>query len=226
MTGRPGGMSGRSGAVGSGRSSGAEADRAANIRPAIHDGQWHSFGNSGSSAHGASGANSNLMARSVAGREGGFQSFGGSRGFEGGSRFQPGFGFRGGWGGGYGWGGRGWGCCGGWGWGGFGFGFGFGGPYWGAYWGPAWGLGWSPWWYDPYWYGQAAYGPYAYGGGPGYMDNWDDNPPPYRPDANHDGSQNGSSGENSTGSESPAGYLSPNYPVLHDDSVASDSGTT
>jgi hypothetical protein len=98
--------------------------RSANLRPAINDGQWHSFGNGASSA-----------------RFGPTFNRGGS-------------GWRGGWGGygwrSYGWRG-GWGWGGGFGWG---LGFGFGWPYWGAYWGPfAWDPWWYyPYGYDPYWY--------------------------------------------------------------------------
>jgi hypothetical protein len=124
----------------------------ANIRPAINDGQWHSFGNAGSTRASASTANSSLVAHST-GFNGGFRSFGGE------PRFGIGGGFRGGWGG-------------------FGFGFGWG---WGwPYWGPAWAF-WDPWWYSPYWHSPYSYGPgydyysdSAYGSGSAY------NAPPYR----------------------------------------------
>jgi hypothetical protein len=93
-----------------------------NVRPAINDGQWHSFGSSGNRLSGAS----PRVAASLVGRASGIA---------------PGFAWRGnGWRGGwpaFGWG-RGWG----WGWG-----FGFGWPWWGG----SWGL-WNPWWYDPFWY--------------------------------------------------------------------------
>ncbi len=81
------GMTGRSGSSAAGRSLGSEGSRASNIRPAIADGQWHSFGNAGG------------MARSV-----GTPGFGGVRG----ANLGWTGGFRGGWGGGR-WGGGGWG---------------------------------------------------------------------------------------------------------------------
>jgi hypothetical protein len=99
-------MTGRSGSESS-RSFGSEGTRSSNIRPAIADGQWHSFGNRD-------------VVRTAA-----------TSGFVGGARtanFGRSGNFRGGWGG-YGWGGRG-----GWGWGGLGFGFGW--PYWGFGWDP------------------------------------------------------------------------------------------
>jgi hypothetical protein len=160
---------------------GSEAGRSAenhssSFRPAINDGQWHSFGNSSSSARLSEGRNSgrspgsNLMARNVGSSDGAWHSFGsvGGSGLRGGfvggpSRVAPGFGWHGGYG--YGWG-RGWGCC----------GWGFGWPYWGFYWGPSWAL-WNPWWYSPYWYGP--WPGYAYY--PDYSYDWLDNPPPYRP---------------------------------------------
>jgi hypothetical protein len=117
-------MSGRTGAMGTGRAS------ASNIRPAIADGQWHSFGNASGSVRSAG-----------AGFDRGGRGFGG--------------GFRGGFG--YGCCGFGRGGWGGWGWGGWGWGFGFGWPFWGGFWGPYWGL-WDPWWYNPYWYGPGYYG--------------------------------------------------------------------
>jgi hypothetical protein len=106
------------------------ASRSSGIRPAIADGQWHSFGNSSASV-----------------RTAGAGFVGGGRGF--------GVGFRGGLG--YGCCGFGrWGWGGGWGWGGWGFGFGIGYPFWGGFWGP-YSAFWSPWWYNPYWYGPASY---------------------------------------------------------------------
>jgi hypothetical protein len=174
-------MTGRSGGSEAGRSLGSGGNRSSNIRPAINDGQWHSFGNSGSSAH------TSLSAHNAGSYESGFHSFGAARGIA------PGFG-RGvdGWRGGYGWG-RGWGWGGGWGWGVWGFGFGW--PYWGGYWGPGWAFGWDPWLYGPY-----GYGPYGYAwptyGYPGYDYDWSDDPPPYRPDASYD-------------YDSPGNYLSP-----------------
>lgn len=118
-----GGRSYGSGAArGSAPSGRISSERDASIRPAINDGQWHSFSPSRTSA-----------ATVTPSATPGF------------NRFVGGWG-RGGWGRG-GWGG----CCwGGWGWGGWGFGF--GNPYWGAYWGPAWAFGWYPGWYQPFWY--------------------------------------------------------------------------
>ncbi len=194
--GREGGGRGSYGGSEAGGNSGSSESHSSNLRPAIADGQWHSFGNSGSSARSSAGssarssagssarssegrnsggaANSSLSARNTGIADGAWHSFGSSRGaagFVGGaSRAMPGFGrFGYGWGGGWGWG-RGWGW-GGWGWGGWGFGFGW--PYWGGYWG----LGWNPWWYDPYWYAPSVY---AY---PDYSYDWSDNPPPYAPDS-------------------------------------------
>ena len=165
---RGGAEAGRGGAL-------SARGQSSNIRPAINDGQWHSFGGSSRS--------SNLVARSTGTTEG-FRSFGSSRGeagFVGGGFRGAGFGFRGGFGGF----GFGRGCC----WGGWGFGIGF--PYWGFGWGPAWAF-WNPWWYGPYWYG-----PY-YGGWSGYYgsdygyddysDVWSSNPPPYRQDDSQDNS--------------------------------------
>jgi hypothetical protein len=194
----------RGGGTEAGRSLSSEGSRSSNLRPAINDGQWHSFGNAGAghasaatSASGThastSGANSNLMAHNAGTTGGAWHSFAGSRseaGFVGGSRggvseFNHGYGYgwHGGYGGYYGWHG-GWGCC-GWGWGGLGFGwgfwgFGFGWPYWGwgGFWGPAW-AAWNPYWYNPYWYPPLAYS-YGY---PDYSLDWSNNPPPYRPDA-------------------------------------------
>jgi hypothetical protein len=189
-------VSGRS--LGSSPTQSARA-QASNIRPAINDGQWHSFGNGSTSAHSsqargsAAVANSTLVAHNTIGSIGnGWRSFGGNTGFvSGGFRGIRGFG-------GYGWG-RG--CCwGGWGWGGWGWGggwaFGIGWPFWGFYWGPAWGWGlWGPWAYGPYWYGPYGYGAYWYGpygydtAYDDYSDVWSSNPPPYRPpDARQDNS--------------------------------------
>ncbi len=182
------GMIGRSGGSEAGRNFG-DRDHSSNFRPAINDGQWHSFGNSGSSARLSEGrnsgglANSSLSARNAGISDGAWHSFGSSRGASGFvagvSHAAPGFGrggdgWRGawpgyGWGGGWGWG-RGWG----WGWGGWGFGFGW--PYWGGYWGPGWAFGWDPWWYAPYGYASPYY---IY---PDYSYDWSDDPPPYRPD--------------------------------------------
>lgn len=155
---RGGSIAGRS--MNSGRAASSRME-ASNIRPAINDGQWHSFGNSAVSARGA---NSTLVARNTA--------FVTTRaGFVGaGPRFAPGFrsvGFRGGFG-----------CC----WGGFGWGFGVGWPFWGAYWGPYWGFAWNPWWYNPYWYGPGyyGYGPYYDYGYDDYGYDWSDDPPAYR----------------------------------------------
>jgi hypothetical protein len=172
--------------LGAGRSPGSSGDRSSNIRPAINDGQWHSFGNAGSSARSNAGrnsgssANSSLSARNAGSVEGGWHSFGPSRGapsFGGGPlRGAPGFGRGGdGWRGG--WRGNDWDR--GWGWGGWGFGVGW--PFWGFYWGPAWAFGWDPWWYGSYGYGPwPAYSYYHY---PDYSYDWSDNPPPYRPDS-------------------------------------------
>jgi len=168
------GMTGRSGESEAGRSFRSEGNRSSNVRPAIADGQWHSFGNSGSSVRSGEGrnsggrANSSLSARNVGASDGAWHSFGASSGasdFVGGTaRAVPGFGFRGaGWRGGW----RGYGWGGGWDWGWGVWGFGFGWPYWG--------VGWNPWWYDLYRYAPSAY---AY---PDYSDDWGDNPP-YRPD--------------------------------------------
>ena len=155
------GISGRNGSAEGGRTSAAEAGRSSNIHPAIADGQWHSFGNSVSSAHGSARSdratsNATLSARNVRTTTGEWRSFGGSN-FVGGGGFRGGYG----WGRGYGWGG---------------WGFGFGWPYWGFGWGPAWAF-WNPWWYGPYWgYGSYWYGPpYAYY--PDYSYDWSDNPP-------------------------------------------------
>jgi hypothetical protein len=174
----------RGAAAQAGRGSTGSRSQASNIRPAINDGQWHSFGSPATSSTrtvASAGWNSFGSNRATAGFAGG--------GFRGGFGGYSGFGFRGG----YGWGG-------GWGWGGLGFGFGW--PYWGFGWGPAWGYAWNPWWYGPY-----SYGPYGYGGWPGYnygynsvyddySDVWSTNPPPYRaPDASQDNS-NASQGNN------------------------------
>src|ERR1700678_1634780 len=98
----------------------AGAYPAAKIRPAVHDGQWHSFAGSGGSGRSGEGRGSGTVARNTAGSEAGFRSFGSTNGaFRGG----PGFAGRGyyGWGGGVWWGGGfGWGR--GWGWG-FGIGW-------------------------------------------------------------------------------------------------------
>jgi hypothetical protein len=166
-----GGNVSRGGGAEAARGSGSSRAQSSNVRAAINDGQWHSFGNSGSRA------NSTLSARNTVGNGisgNGWRSFGSARGgaaFGGGFRGEPGFGFRGGFG-------RG--CC----FGGFGFGFGFGWPYWGLY-GPAWAFAWDPWWYGPYYYGPWA----GYGYYPGYVDysyDWSNNPPPYRPDSSYD----------------------------------------
>jgi hypothetical protein len=188
----------RGGGAEAGRGLSSDASRSSNIRPAINDGQWHSFGSGATAGHSASatstgagrsstgGTNSNLMARNAGVSDSAWHSFGGSRsesglvGSRGGSEFDRGFGFggRGGYGG---WGGYGWrGGWGGWGWGGFGWGwgfwgFGFGWPYWG--WG--WGLAWNPYLYNPYWYAPLAYN-YDY---PDYSLDWSSDPPPYRQDA-------------------------------------------
>jgi len=162
----------------------SSARDSSNIRPAINDGRWHSFGNSGSSAHAsqrrnsAGAENSHLAAHSTGVSDARWHSFGPTTGLVGGgSRAVPGFGFRGdGWRGGrFGFGGD-WGRGFGWGWGGWGFGFGW--PYWGGYWSPYWAFGWDPWWYGPGWYAPLAY-PYY----PDYSYDWSDNPPPYAPDS-------------------------------------------
>jgi hypothetical protein len=165
----------------SGRSSSAASS---NIRPAINDGQWHSFGNGSASARTASAgsANSNLVAHNT--------GFSRGSGYFGGVRGEPGFGVRGGYGGygfgrGYGWGG-GWG--GGWGWGGLGFGW--------PYWGPAWAFGWSP-WYNPYWYGWPGYG---------YSNYWYD-APPYRSDVSNDPSYDNGDNAGDNNEDSPTAYL-------------------
>src|ERR1017187_6014592 len=149
---RYGGGSRSNGGSGAGRSFGINGNRASNVRAAINDGQWHSFGNSGSRLSGTS----TRVSTGFIGR---------------GSVATPSFigranGSRGG-GPGYGWGG-------GWGWGGWGFGLGW--PYWGG-----WDLGWNPWWYDPFWYApRPAYSYYPdyswdYDNDPSYD-------PPYRDD--------------------------------------------
>jgi hypothetical protein len=203
-----GGGSYSRGGVEAGRSPGSSRTES-NLRPAIRDGQWHSFGNSAGSERGSrssagtstrssearnSGglANSSLSARNTAISDGAWHSFGrssvglsrGETGFVGGaSRAAHGFG----------WGGNGW--RGGWGrgygWGGL-WGGGFGWPFWGGYWGPGWGFGWDPWWYGPYWYAPSpAYYSYYPGYGP-YSFDWSDNPPPYRPEAAADRDSQGS----------------------------------
>ncbi|MGB8012727.1 MAG: hypothetical protein WCF68_14020 [Terriglobales bacterium] len=177
-----GGSYTRGGGSQAGRSLGSSRTESSNLRPAINDGQWHSFGN-GSSAHSSehisanssangsarssevrnsgSVAHSSLSAHNGGVADGSWHSFGATRG-------APGFVGRT-----YGWGHEGW--RGGWGWGGWGFGIGW--PYWGFYWGPAWAFAWDPWWYGPYWYAPLAY-PYYY---PDYgYDSYDN--PPYRPD--------------------------------------------
>jgi hypothetical protein len=167
-----GGSYGRGGSSGASRGLGSSAMRSSarnsfdrgteNIRPAVNDGQWHSFGNAGS-------ANSTLMARNSGISNAGGRAFASTSG---GARLAPsfnraGFGWRGGWGGG-------WGCCRagfGWGWGFWGFGFGW--PYWGPY-------AWAPWYYpyyDPYWYSPWP----AYNAYPDDSYNWSNDPPPYRP---------------------------------------------
>jgi hypothetical protein len=104
------------------------ASRSSNIRPAVADGQWHSFGNSSASV------------RTV------------SAGFVGGIRPGFGVGFRGGFGG---FGCCGFGR---WGWGGWGFGFGIGWPFWGPYWAFGWDPWWyNPYWYGPGYDGYADY---------------------------------------------------------------------
>ena len=165
-----GGAAGAGRGIGSSRSMSSESHSHAgssNIRPAINDGQWHSFGNAGNSTRAASARPANSLVARSTGFSGGRRSFGGE------PRFGVGGGFRGGWGGGW----RG-GCC--WG-GGFGFGFGWGYGWGWPYWGPAWAFGWDPFWYPPYWYS-----PYGYGAGYGYYSdssyNSDAsyNTPPYR----------------------------------------------
>jgi len=176
-----------------GRNFSSSGSRSSNVRPAINDGQWHSFGNAASSGRNSGAlAHSSLSARNAGISDGGWHSFGPTRGAFGGA----GFGFRGGaWrGGGPGFGWRG-GCC----WDGWGWGFGFGWPFWSAYWGPGWAFGWDPWWYSPYWYAPLAYSYY-----PDYSLNWEDNPPPYRPDLSSD---YGSSDDDSPGYNAPASYL-------------------
>ena len=174
----------RGSAMESGRNLSASAGRSSNFRPAINDGQWHSFGNSAHSSAGHnSAAFSNLVARSAGNTNGNWHGFGSSRegslrgvsNFNGGG-FRPtgGFGFRGG-------------CC----WrpgfgGGFGFGLGFGSRGFRVGY-PFWAFGWDPWWYNPYWYGPYWYAPTVYGYYPGYdgyldyNEDWSNNPPPYRP---------------------------------------------
>lgn len=139
------------------------------------------------------------MARNAGISGAGWHSFGSSniasRGEAGfvGARSTPAFdrgfhGWRGGWRGG--WGRGGWG-------------FGFGWPYWGL----GWGFGWDPWWYNPYGYDPYWYSPYpAYNYYPDESYNWSDNPPPFRPDA----SLNPSDDNNS-----PASYsITPGAPDL------------
>ena len=189
------GMMGRSGESEAGRSFRSEGNRSSNVRPAIADGQWHSFGNSGSSARLGEGrnsaglTNSGLSARNAGSPDGGWHSFGSSRGAASGfSRGGDGWrggrggdGWRGGWHGDH-WRG-GWGWDHGWGWG---WGVGFGWPYCCGYWAPGWTFGADPWLYDPYGYAYPDY--YGY--------DWSDNPPPYRPDT-------------SDNYDSPGDYLSP-----------------
>jgi hypothetical protein len=203
----PGGSGSRAyGRSEAGRSFRSEGNRASNVRPAIKDGQWHSFGNSGSSARVSEGrnsgslANSSLSARNTGSSEGAWRSFGPSRvssGFAGRTSVAtPGFSWRGnGWRGG--WRGYGWGR--GWGWGGWGFGFGW--PYWGGYWG----LGWDPWWYDPFWYApRPAYSYYRDYSWDYYRDDpYDD--PPYNPDSyNYGAPGNHSSTPNSKRDNQPS----------------------
>jgi hypothetical protein len=173
----PRGMGSRShGGPEAGRGFGISGNRASNFRPAINDGQWHSFGNSGSSARLSEGrnsgslANSRLSARNTGRSEGAWRSFGPSRVSSGfvdrASVATPGFSWRGnGWRGGWPRFGR---CC-GWGWG---WGFGFGWPWWGG----SWGL-WNPWWYDPFWY--APWPAYSYY--PDYSWDYDGYDPSYDP---------------------------------------------
>jgi hypothetical protein len=119
---RYGGGSRSNGGPGTGRGFGINGTRASNFHPAINDGQWHSFGNSGSRL----GGTSTRVSTGFIGR---------------GSVATTGFGWRGnGWRGGWG---------GGWGWGGWGFGFGW--PYWGGGWGLGWDPWWyDPFWYAPW----------------------------------------------------------------------------
>jgi hypothetical protein len=133
--GRSGGMSSATGTHGLNISHGTE------MRAALADGQWHSFGG----AHAALGSRLN-----------------GNVGFGHNAEF-----IHGGWGG---WGGGGWhgGWRGGWGYPGYGFGFGCWGCGWGY--GFGWGIGWNPWWalypypyWDSLWWGD----PYGYFGPPG-----------------------------------------------------------
>src|SRR5579859_3933982 len=145
----------RGNGIAANRDSGSLQNHSSNFRPAINDGQWHSFGNSGSARLGE-GRTSGGLTNSThpvlrAGiSDGNWHGFGSSR-----VASSSTFGWRGGdWD---------------WGWGGWGWGLGVGWPYWGAYW--------DPWWYTPYWY--SPWPAYYY---PGY-DFWADNPPPYNPDS-------------------------------------------
>ena len=161
--------------------------RASNVRAAINDGQWHSFGSSGNSAR------TSLSARNIGGEAGGWHSFGGT-GFAGvGFHGYPGYGWRGG-------------CC-GFGWGGFGFGYGLG--VWDSAWDGLIGAGvrgttltgmtllliWYP--------------PLAY---PDYDNySWDDSAPPYRPDLSNDNDQNRDSATSSLNA-SPSDVVPPYRP--------------
>jgi hypothetical protein len=214
-------MTGRNGESEAGRNSASLGNRSSRFSSAINDGQWHSFGNSGSSARSSEGRNSGgsahstLLARNAGIADGGWHSFGPSRGAFGSigaaSRVEPGFGWRGG-----GWRGGGWG--GGWGWGrgwGWGWGFGVGWPYWG------WGFAWDPWWYNPYWYSPWP----AYTYDPGYNydydsvnGDWSDGPP-YRLNSNS------SNNDDSPGADVRKPSL--NYSVnSNDDHVALNSGAS
>jgi len=199
----------RGGGSESGRNPGSSAARSSardssNIRPAINDGQWHSFGNSINSARSSEGRNSagsensRFVAHSTGISDSGWRSFGPTRGASGlvgrSSRGTPGFGWRG-----NGWRGdwhRDWDR--GWGWGGWGFAFGW--PYWGGYWSPYWAFGWDPWWYGPYWYAPGpVYNYYPeYGYYSDYNYDWSDNPPPYRPDSSPNSSDGAPASSGST----------------------------
>jgi hypothetical protein len=133
---------------------------------AIADGQWHSFGHSGSSfaangrgssaissSRGTSGLSGSRLGTSTFANPGLGRGFG-DRGFGGFGGY--GRGWRGGGWGGWGWGGWGWGFGWGWGWPYLGFGWGYPGWYypwaWGGYGGPYPYPYYAPWGYDDFSY--------------------------------------------------------------------------
>jgi hypothetical protein len=88
-------MSGGSRGFESGRNLGSSGNHSSNFHSAINDGQWHSFGNAGSSARSSGGRNpgnfaaSGVSAHNGGGSGSGWHSFGPSRAASGGGRTSP-----------------------------------------------------------------------------------------------------------------------------------------